>query len=46
MRGLTSATGASSELVTGTTTGSAACAQQPQVTHVGGHARIALPGCS
>ena len=33
-----SAIGTSGELVKGNMTGSAACAQQPQVTQVGGHA--------
>jgi len=33
-----SAIGRSGDVVTGNMTGSAACAQQPQVTQVGGHA--------
>ena len=40
------ATGVCSEQVTATTTGSAACAQQPHVTHVGGHVASPCSGCS
>jgi len=41
-----SETGASRELVIVTVAGSAACAQQPHVTHVGGQAPSSWPGCS
>lgn len=41
-----SATAISAELATGSATGSAACAQQPQVTQVGGHDRSSRPGSS
>ena len=44
--GVMAATGVCSELVTATTTGSAACAQQPHVTHVGGHVASPRSGCS
>jgi hypothetical protein len=40
------ATGVCSEAVAATTTGSAACTQQPHVTHVGGHVASPRPGCS
>ena len=46
MRGLRSATDASNEPVTGITAASTACAQQPHVTQVGGHAESSFPGCS
>jgi hypothetical protein len=46
MRELTTAAGASSERVTGITAGSTACAQQPHVAHVGGHAASSVPDCS
>ena len=44
--GMMAATGVCSELLSATTTGSAACAQQPHVRHVGGHVASPRPGCS
>ena len=46
MSAATFVTGVSGEFVTEAITGSAARAQQPHVTHVGGQAPSSRPGCS